>query len=211
MNMKKFTLTLLACSLGLAVFAQKKEEEEETGFNWNRVFVGGSIALGYGAGGYDGSSSFVIGANPEIGYTLAEWADAGLAFNTIFNSLKYTDVSTGLRVKQTSFNYGAGIFTRLHPFRNFFVQVQPEYNWIAYKASLLDQPGVPVQKQTLTAGSILVGAGYGSRVVGDVNFFTVIMFDLGTEKYSPYRDGYGNAVPIIRGGVNIYLGKGKKK
>jgi hypothetical protein len=209
--MKKLTLTLIAFSFGLSVFAQKKEEEEASGFKWNNVFLGGSVALGYGAGGYDGSSSFVIGANPEIGYTLAEWVDAGLAFNAIFNSLKYTDQATYLRVKQTSFNYGVGVFTRIHPFRSFFIQAQPEYNWISYKASLIDQPGVPAQKQTLTAGSILVGAGYGSREIGDVNFFTVIMFDLGTEKYSPYKDGYGRSVPVIRGGINFYLGKGKKK
>ncbi len=208
--MKKYALALAATVISLSTFAQKVEEEE-SGFNWNNVFVGGSLALGFGSGGYDGGTSFVIGANPEIGYSLAEWVDAGLAFNTIFNSIKYTDQTTYLRVKQTSFNYGVGVFTRLHVIRNFFLQVQPEYNWIAYKAQLLDQPGVPAQKQTVTAGSILVGAGYGQRIIGQSSFFTVLMFDLGTEKYSPYRDGYGTAVPIIRGGFNVYLGGRKKK
>lgn len=210
--MKKYTIAFFVMLISLTSIAQKQEEreEEETGFKWNNVFVGGSLALGFGSGSYDGSSSFVIGANPEIGYSLAEWVDAGLAFNVIFNSLKYTDQSTLLRVKQTSFNYGAGVFTRIHLFKGFFLQAQPEYNWIAYKAELRDQPGVPVQKQTLSAASFLVGAGYGQRVIGQSSFFTVVMFDLGTERYSPYRDGYGSAVPVIRGGFNFYLG-GKRK
>jgi hypothetical protein len=211
-NMKKLTLTLLAFSMGLSVFAQKKEEEEEPGFNWNRVFVGGSLALGFGSSSsnYDYYGSFVIGANPEIGYSLSDWADVGFAFNAIYNSLKYRDEFTLLRIKQTSFNYGVGVFARLHLFKGVFIQGQPEYNWIKYNITQVDQSSIS-QKFTLTAGSILAGVGFGQRLVGESNFFTVIMLDLGTEKYSPYKDGYGRAVPVIRGGVNIYLGKGKKK
>jgi len=208
--MKKYLLTLVVIGVSFSSFAQwKKKEEEKSGFDLNRLFAGGSIALGYGTGGVDGSSSFVIGANPEVGYTVAEWLDAGVAFNAIYNSIKYTDPNTLLRIKQTSFNYGAGVFLRGHPFSSFFVQVQPEYNWIAYKSKLLDMSGEI--KETVNAASFLVGVGYGQRVVGEMNIFTVIMFDLATEKYSPYRDGYGRAVPIIRGGINFYFGKGKKR
>jgi hypothetical protein len=206
--MKKYILLVVMISCTLYTFAQK-QNEESSGFKWNNVFVGGSIALGFGTGGTDGGSSFVIGANPEIGYSLAEWVDAGLAFNVVSSTYKYTDYATNLRIKQTSFNYGAGAFVRLHVIRNFFLQAQPELNWISYKSQLLDQPGIPAQKQTVNAGSFLVGAGYGQRIIGQSSFFTVLMFDLGTERYSPYRDGYGAAVPVIRGGFNIYLGKRK--
>lgn len=206
--MKKYMLILALTVICSPTFAQK-QEDEPSGFRKDHVFLGGSLALGYGsATGAYGGSSFVIGANPEIGYTLADWIDAGLAFNSIFNSIKYFD---GLyNIKQTSFNYGAGVFTRIHPFNGFFIQVQPEYNWIEYKQKNINT-GATYPKQTVNAASFLVGAGYGQRVIGQTNFFTVLMFDLGTEKYSPYRDGYGNAVPIIRGGVNFYLKAKKKK
>ena len=71
--------------------------------------------------------------------------------------------------------------------------------------------GSTFPKITTKASSFLVGAGYGQRVVGQSSFFTVLMFDLGTEQFSPYRDTYGTAVPIIRGGFNIYLNTKKKR
>ena len=161
--------------------------------------------------GYTGgtnTSSFVIGANPEIGYTFSEFIDLGFAFNTIFNSYKFYDAP--YRFKQDAFNYGAGIFTRIHVMPNFFIQAQPEYNWIVYKQSNLDN-GTTYPKITTKASSFLAGIGYGQRIVGQSSFFTLLMFDLASERFSPYRDTYGTAVPIIRGGFNIYLNSKKKK
>jgi hypothetical protein len=60
------------------------------------------------------------------------------------------------------------------------------------------------------ASSFLVGVGYGQRMIGQSSFFTVLLFDLGTERFSPYRDGFGNSMPIIRGGFNWYLKSSKK-
>ena len=207
---KQITLFAAILLLSASTFAQKETTEEKSGFKKENIFLGGTLSLGYGsASGVYGGSSFVIGANPEIGYTLAEWIDAGLVFNSIFNSTKYVDGS--YNIKQTSFNYGAGVFTRIYPFNGFFIQLQPEYNWIAYKSSVQNQPTIPVQKNTVKATSFLAGVGYSQRVVGQMNFFTVIMVDLGSEQYSPYRDGYGSIVPVIRGGVSFYLHPSKKK
>lgn len=205
--MKKQLLILATLLLSISTFAQKESEEEKGGFKWNNVFIGGSVALGFGSTN-NGGSSFIIGANPEIGYSIAEWLDAGVAFNCISTTYKYTNFNN-LRVKQTSFNYGGGIFTRIHPFNNFFIQLQPEYNWIDYKERFLDQPGEV--KQTVHATSFLAGIGYGQRAVGHMNFFTVLMIDLGSEIFSPYRDNTGSVVPVIRGGINFYLGSKKKK
>ena len=93
---------------------------------------------------------------------------------------------------------------------NFFIQAQPEYNWIVYKQSNLDN-GTTYPKITTKASSFLAGIGYGQRIVGQSSFFTLLMFDLASERFSPYRDTYGTAVPIIRGGFNIYLNTKKKK
>lgn len=204
--MKPLLLILFIITISITAFAQRRIENEDYGFKKENVFVGGSIALGYTGG--TNTSSFVIGANPEIGYTLAESVDIGFAFNAIFNSYKFYDAP--FRFKQDAFNYGAGIFTRIHVIPNFFIQAQPEYNWIEYKQSNLDN-GTKYPKITTKASSFLAGIGYGQRVVGQSNFFTLLMFDLASERFSPYRDTYGTAVPIIRGGFNIYLNTKKKK
>ena len=192
-------------------FAQDAEPPTGSGFKKENVFIGGSLALGFGSvnDAYGGGSNFVIGINPELGYSLAEWVDVGFAFNSIYNSTRFND--GGYRYRQTAFNYGAGVFARIHPFNSFFIQAQPEHNWIAYTQTNLDQPGIPKIRQTVEASSFLVGVGYGQRIIGQSSFFTVLMFDLGTERFSPYRDGFGAALPVIRGGFNWYLKPSKKR
>lgn len=211
--MKKICFVIFACLAFSSTFAQRENREEEKGlaFRKENVFIGGSLALGFGSvnDAYGGGSNFVIGVNPEIGYSLAEWVDVGFAFNSIYNSTRFNDL--GYRYRQTAFNYGAGIFTRIHPFNSFFIQAQPEHNWIAYTQTNLDQPGIPKIRQTVQASSFLVGVGYGQRIIGQSSFFTVLMFDLGTERFSPYRDGFGAALPVIRGGFNWYLKPSKKR
>lgn len=204
--MKKILVILSLVAINANVFAQSRNDDEPRFLKKENVFVGGSIALGYTGG--TNTSSFVIGANPEIGYTFSEFIDLGFAFNTIFNSYKFYDAP--YRFKQDAFNYGAGIFTRIHVIPNFFIQAQPEYNWIVYKQSNLDN-GTTYPKITTKASSFLAGIGYGQRIVGQSSFFTLLMFDLASERFSPYRDTYGTAVPIIRGGFNIYLNSKKKK
>ncbi len=204
--MKKILVILSLVAINANVFAQSRNDDEPRFLKKENVFVGGSIALGYTGG--TNTSSFVIGANPEIGYTFSEFIDLGFAFNTIFNSYKFYDAP--YRFKQDAFNYGAGIFTRIHVIPNFFIQAQPEYNWIVYKQSNLDN-GTTYPKITTKASSFLAGIGYGQRIVGQSSFFTLLMFDLASERFSPYRDTYGTAVPIIRGGFNIYLNTKKKK
>ena len=191
-------MLLAIMGLQATTFAQEKTHK----FDNNRMFIGGSIIFGLGFGN---TSQFQIGANPELGYSITDWWDAGINFNTIYNNIKYLD--GGINVTQKSFNYGVGVFTRLHIGDKFFFQVQPEHNWIDYTISA---PGYTDYKQTVKAGSFLAGIGYGTRNVGRSNFFTVIMVDFRNEKYSPYRTNTGDVVPVIRGGVNFYFAQWKR-
>lgn len=211
--MKKISILFITCLNLTTSFSQRENREEEKGLGFRKenVFVGGSLALGYGTvnDGFGGGSNLVLGLNPEIGYSLAQWVDVGFAFNAIYNSTRFNDFS--YRYRQTAFNTGVGVFTRIHPFNSFFIQAQPEHNWIAYTQTNLDQPGVPKIRQKVEANSFLVGVGYGQRIIGQSSFFTVLMFDLNKEVFSPYRDGFGNALPVIRGGFNWYLRPSRKK
>jgi len=201
--MKKFILSLLIIITAKNLTAQYNDYEENnsnSGFKKENIFLGGALSLGFGSG------SFAVGGNPEIGYSLTRWLDAGLVFNVNYYSQTLYGYYQGQDIKSNSFNYGGGIFTRVYPLPFLFLQLQPEYNWISYNTKYPDF----TDKNTVSAGSLIGAIGYGQRVVGQGSYFFSIGLDLMTNQYSPYLDGYGHPYPIIRGGFDIYLKPSKK-
>jgi hypothetical protein len=201
--MKKLILILLILVSAKALHAQDEYDDnrENRGFKKENVFLGGAISLGFGSG------SFGIGANPEIGYSVAKWLDAGLIFNINYYSQTYYDYyGYGEDLKASSFNYGGGVFMRAYPVPFLFLQLQPEYNWVSYTNKYNDL----TDRSTVGASSLIGAIGYGQRVIGQGSYFFSIGLDLMTNKYSPYLDGYGHPYPIIRGGFDVYLHPSKK-
>lgn len=203
--MKKFLFILAIACLGKTSTAQKKdkdEREDKGGFKKENVFVGTSIGLGIG--GWD--NTFSIGANPQIGYSVAEWLDAGIVTNINYYALRYTDGA--FNYKQNSTNYGAGGFIKLYPIKMIHLQAQYEYNWINTKVTQRETNISQTFKQE--APSVLLGVGYGQRVVGQTSFFTTLLLDVTKNINSPYVDNFGQAVPFFRTGFTVYL-KPKKQ
>ena len=175
------------------------------GFQKQNVFIGGSVSLGFGSG------SFAVGANPEIGYSFAQWLDAGVALNINYNSQKiYEANASGYDYggKISSFNYGGGVFARVYPVHFLFVQFQPEVNWIKYDQK--DYGTGLKSNSTVSAPSLIGAIGYSQRVVTQGGYFFMIGLDLLNDVNSPYQDGYGHAQPIIRGGFDVYLHPARK-
>ena len=166
------------------------------GFNKHKLFSGGSLNLGFGGGTV---SSFAVGVLPEIGYSFKEWLDLGLACNLTYYSGS-EDTYDGIPGYK-AVTYGAGIFARLHPFEGYFIQLQPEVDNYSIKETLNGQSG----KLFRTYTSYLAGIGWGRRVIGEMSFYTVIMVDLGNERNTPYKDSYGNLLPVVRAGINFYF------
>lgn len=177
-------------------------QDRDHSFRQENIFIGGSIGLGVGNG------SFSVGGNPELGYTIAKWMDAGLIFNV--NYYSYTAEANG-GVRQRSFNYGGGIFTRFYPVNGFFLTIIPEYNRINTKLKDIayNYTGEEVIL-TREAPSLLLGVGYGSREIGNSSFYTMLAFDAGNNTNSPYIGYYGSKLPILRAGFNFYLRPKKK-
>jgi hypothetical protein len=203
---KLFSLSLLTLFF-ITSHAQNENEENvdpmKGKFRRDNIFLGGSIGAGFTSG------SFSIGANPEIGYTIAQWLDAGLVFNINYNSIR-ADYNYGYR--QRSINYGGGPFFRIYPVRFLFLQGQLEQNWIAYNIKN-ESTGV-TGKTTTKATSFLGGIGYTQRMVGQSSYYMVVMMDLMRDANSPYLDNtYGNkrVIPIIRAGFNFYLKPSRQK
>lgn len=202
----KILLSLFCLSTIGYVFGQDDEIQEKrkkpttSGFDKNRMYVGGAFVLN--AGGWD--NSFVIGGNPEIGYTFAQWLDAGLVFN--ITSISQRTQSFGQRIN--NFIYGAGPYVRLYPFQGFFVQGGAEMNFLNFRVSGGNQPTYREKTQVV---SLPVGIGWGQRIVGENSFYTSILLDLGTNLNSPYLNVDGSRIPIFRTGFIFYLGRNSGK
>lgn len=192
--------------LCLAVVSMHAQDEEgEGGFRAENLFTGGSLSLSF----YSGGS--VIGGTPIFGYRVADWLDAGVAFNYIYSGrrdyLQFND-----KVRQTV--YGPGVFARLYPVNFLFLQGQLEHNYTNLK--YIPGDGTSGFKLKESATSFLVGGGYAQGRDSESNtfYYISVLFDLIKDEYSPYTEvrydpNTGEqrlrAVPIIRAGVNIGL------
>jgi hypothetical protein len=192
--MKQLLITFAVLCVSLSSFAQQDGDEKSHKFRRDNIFIGGAIGLGLSSGG------FSAGANPEVGYSIAEWIDAGISTNLNYYSYS-AEYNYGIR--QRSFNYGAGVFVRLFPIRNLFVQVLPEYNIL--DTHFKDIASGTQWKEKQEAPSLLLGIGYASREIGRSSFYTVLMFDVGDNVNSPYIGTLHTKYPILRTGFNFYL------
>lgn len=204
MNWKKYAgSVILVLVFTVSVSAQEEEEKEKIPFKEN-LFTGGSVSLSFF------NSTFLIGGSPVLGYSLANWADAGIVVN--YNYTSYRDYNYVFNDKLKQYVYGGGAFVKLYPVRFLFAQVQYEYNFI--KQKYIPNNG-PTETDKVEAGSLLVGGGYTTGRYGRGGgpfYYLSVLFDVSENLYSPYTDAYGRSIPIIRGGIQIPLfqGGGKK-
>lgn len=200
---KAFSILLISTFTATSLVAQKKEkddkEKEDRTFKEN-LFTGGSVSLAF----YN--NTFLIGGSPVFGYSLTNWADAGIVVNYTYTS--YRDVTVfDDRLRQTVF--GGGGFLKLYPVRFLFAQAQYEHNTIRQKY-IPPNGGVGTTTKD-NASSFLVGGGYttGRWGRGGGSFYYLsVLFDVSGNKNSPYTDAYGRTIPIIRGGIQIPLFQG---
>jgi hypothetical protein len=177
------------------------DDNSSFGFNKNSMFVGGSLNVGFS------SYTFNIGGAPEVGWTLARWLDAGVLVNINYSSERADpNLIYNYDTRYRSFNYGVGVFGRAYVLPFLFLAAQPEFNWIDYNTTYMG-PGGGSQSLNTSATSLLLGIGYGQRIIGQGSFYISLMFDALSNTYSPYRDFNGAAIPVIKAGFDFYLHK----
>ncbi len=165
-SLKLTTAVLLMC-FSIHSYAQQNDVDESKGkFKQENIFYGTSFNLGIA------NRSFNLGLNPEIGYSITKWLDAGVSLNINYFSQNASDYSN---IRFRNFNYGAGSFLRVWPLNFLHFQIQPEYNWINsnQKNVLNGQTGT----YNYNAGSLLVGVGYGTHNVGSQYSYVTLMID----------------------------------
>jgi hypothetical protein len=193
--MKQWILLLALLAGTLNTFSQDEEEQEEKrGFKKENLFTGGSVSISFG------NNTTILGANPVLGYRIADFIDAGIAINYLYGSVRYPG---GDKVRQHT--YGGGIFTRLFPINFLFGQAQFEHNFMAAKYI---SGGSTVAKANTSVNSMLVGGGIAQGRVSGFNdgfVYFSILFDVSGNENSPYTDYAGKARPLYRVGMNIPL------
>lgn len=189
--------SLLLCDL---LSAQSLEPTTEKGkFKQENLFIGTGINLGIA------NKSFNVGINPEIGYSLTKWLDAGIALNLNYFSQNASDYST---IKYQNLSYGAGSFIRIWPVSFFHIQIQPEFNWI--NSTQKNMANNTTLKYNYNAGSLLVGIGYGSHFIGNRYSYVTLMMDVLQDRNSPYRDQFNDPIPVFKAGFGMYLKPSRK-
>ena len=187
--MKKLIVFISFVMMSLSSFSQ--DEEKEKGFKKDHLFVGSGINLGFFNG-------FILGLNPEVGYSLNRFVDLGVSTN--FNFITQNDIYSPTTYRQ--FTVGGGPFVRIWPFNMVFVGGQFEYNNISYSVK---SNGAVTGKTNYSAPSLLVGGGYGNRLIGRSQFYTSIMVDVLRDPNSPYIDSYNRLLPVFRTTFTFYL------
>jgi hypothetical protein len=163
----------------------------QSGFQTDQLFLGTGLNLGFFNG-------FIIGLNPELGYSLNKVVDAGISVN--FNYITQNDPNLPISYRQTV--YGGGPFLRLWPVNRFFLGGQYEFNTIAFSEK---NNGRLENQVSYSSNSLLVGGGFGSRLIGDAQFFTSIMVDIMGDPKSPYVDRFNRQLPVFRTGFTFYF------
>ncbi|HMT73215.1 MAG TPA: hypothetical protein PKA77_04065 [Chitinophagaceae bacterium] len=199
--MKKLFLLLTIVSFTSACFAQDEDQEKKGKFKKENLFTGGSVALAF----YN--NTFLVGGSPVLGYSLTNWADAGVVIN--YNYTSYRDYNGVFNDKLRQYVYGGGVFAKLYPVRFLFAQAQLEHNY--YKLKYIQASSSYRETAKGDAGSFLIGGGYTSGregAGGEPFYYLSVLFDVSGNENSPYTDGYGRSIPIIRGGLQIPLFQG---
>ena len=210
--MKNIIAVILISSLALNTYGQEeemktvkeKESQSEGWFKKDHLFTGGDITLGFSSG------TTALGASPYFGYSINKYLDVAASFNFTYTSQR-DYVAYGDKARLTQ--YGPGAFVRIYPFKFVFAQAQYEHNFIRFKYFAVQNSGYSDTLQHFNSNSLLVGAGYaGGRGDGNNSFYYIsVSWDLLKDKNSPYVDGLGRAIPIIRAGYNIALFQGKRR
>jgi hypothetical protein len=208
--MKKILAASCLCFISVILLAQ--DEEEAKGFKKENLFTGGSITVSFF------NNQTILGANPVFGYKLADWADAGLAFNFLYSGARdYYEFND--KIRQTV--YGPGVFTRLYPVKFLFVQGQFERNFSTLKYIPAPAGNYIADKRTTAANSLLLGGGFAQgRERGSTTFYYIsVLFDVLKNINSPYVNVSYNPnnpsqqridmTPIIRAGINVGLFQGR--
>ncbi|HEY4153880.1 MAG TPA: hypothetical protein VGM24_00580 [Puia sp.] len=166
--------SLLVVTFALLQFAVAQQSGPPQGFDKSKLFFGGNFGLNFG-------TYTIINVSPQVGYHFTPQFAAGAGVNYIYygyndhyDLLKYTQSYAGLNV-----------FGRFYPIQQFFIQAQPELNYvwgkIRYYGAEQSFTKIPTQfvPSLLLGGGAAIPAGRGAIMIS-------VLYDVLQNTYSPY-------------------------
>jgi hypothetical protein len=166
---------LLFFGIGLMSGVMAQSTEGNGGFDKSKLFFGGNLGLAFG-------TYTIINVSPLVGYQFTPFFAAGVGIN-----YSYYGYSDGYYKYNQSYA-GMSVFGRVSPIRQFFIQVQPEINYIWGTETPYDNnQGLPTYKiPTQFVPSLLLGGG-AAIPTGPNGAFTIsVMYDVIQNPWSPY-------------------------
>jgi hypothetical protein len=184
--MKKF-FSLLIIMICILQAIKAQEPEGKGGFDKSKLFVGGNLGLAFG-------TYTIINVAPMVGYQFTPVFAAGVGIN-----YSYYGYNDGYYKYAQSYT-GMSLFGRVSPIPQFFLQVQPEVNYIwGTQTPTNGNQGLPTYKiPTQFVPSLLMGGG-AAIPTGPNGAITIsVMYDVLQNVYSPYYHqavyGFGYSV-----------------
>jgi hypothetical protein len=192
--MKKLLLIPFLLLISLSLFAQTEEEkpEEKKGFQKENLFVGGNFGLTFG-------DYTLINISPQVGYRFSKLFAAGIGLNGQYVSFKERDFDGDLYRKVSKNITGLNVFARVYPLDQFFIQVQPEANYIFGKQTYYQPVKQEFKLDAVIAPSLLLGGG-AALPAGRGAFIISVSYDVLQHNNSPYGKR-----PIYNFGYNFSL------
>jgi hypothetical protein len=204
--MTNFLRPIAIILLTVSAFGETRAQEspdEPRGFRKDKLFTGGSIALGFSG------NSFQTGLSPVFGYSLTHWADVGVSVN--YNYVSYRNIYFNSNDKIRRSTYGGGAFARLYPVNFLFAHIQYEHNFINEK--YIPGDGSQTTKGKLDANSLLLGIGLSTERFpesGRPFFYLSLLADVLNQPSSPYTSATGTVRPFFRAGIQVPLFQGRR-
>lgn len=192
--MKKLLLIPSLLLISLCLFAQAEDEKPEKakGFQKENLFVGGNFGLTFG-------DYTLINISPQVGYRFSKLFAAGVGLNAQYVSFKERNFSGDPYRKVSQNVTGLNVFARLYPLEQFFIQAQPEANYIFGKQIFYGPPKQEYKLDAMIVPSLLLGGG-AALPAGNGAFIISVSYDVLQHKNSPYGKR-----PIYNFGYNFSL------
>jgi hypothetical protein len=155
--------------------AQDGSNGTTSGFDKSKMFVGGNLGLAFG-------TYTIVNVSPLVGYRFTEMFAAGVGLN-----YSYYGYNDGYWNYKQSYA-GMSVFGRLYPIRQFFIQVQPELNYMWYSQTPYgtNSQDIPPYKLNQFVPSLLMGGGAAIPTGANGAITISVMYDVLQNQYSPY-------------------------
>ncbi len=167
---KLFGLLILVLGLMQGIRAQ---DSDTKGFDKSKLFVGGGLGLAFG-------TYTIVNVSPLVGYRFSPLFAAGVGVN-----YSYYGYDNGLYTSKQTYA-GMNIFGRLYPIPQFFIQAQPELNYMwASQTPDAGQEFLPLKVNQFVP-SLLLGGGAAIPTGGNGAITISVMYDVLQNVWSPY-------------------------